>query len=899
MDLLYPASAQLEVLTVPAVPANRGIPHDTYNGVDTVFKAIARGGTGTYDYEWDFNGDGTFDFSNTTSDAYDLSARYMYPAQVSNRLFIATIRVTSGAEIVTAEYRVMVHQPLTQYIRVNRAIDDALWFLHTRLNRYSSGGVEYGDYSSQTLGAVGMAVQAFEIQGHKANGNYATNPYVEDVRRGLNYCFYRTYTLPISPQPAGDPDGNGNGIGLYSSLQSQMYETGIVLMALANSGDPSIIADAGLPNPDVAGQTYGQIAQDMVDYLAFGQVENSVWRGGWRYGPTNSNSDMSVTQWPVIGLEAAEENPDFALAITVPGWVKTELGDNFLIYDQGADGGFGYTTPGSNVPRTGAGLACQAWVGLTGPDPENGVAADPAVDAAINYLDNNWGSTGCGGNLGNFYSMYAINKGMRGFAPDIEMIGAHNWYDEYADWLIAGQAADGGWTDSCRFSSRDLATAAGVLILVKEIIQPPPVAVAQASPKEAPPGAMITFDHSGSFHLDPGLDLVAFRWDFNEDGVWDYETNDINAKPTWVYNDDIGCGDEVIHPTILEVEDSGGNTDQDEESVIIKINLFNHPPVAIGDPTPSDPNYTVIPGGVVLLDATSSYDPDTDSPIKCDQAAPDDYIVSWEWDLDNDGIFDVEGETHAFDTPDDWVIGTTHTVQLRVTDDGSWAGPEGGGSKSGETTISILVVEKPPEIPVDIDIKPGSCPNPMRLKCTGVLPAAILGTDELDVSTINPETVMITREGIANGVPLIRHSYEDVGTPFEGELCDCHKLRKDGYMDLTLKFMVAEVVDGLMLDEFADRETIPLTIIGQTYDGTPIQGEDCIWIIGYLKKECRSDLDCDADVDGTDAAMFKQEFGRSNCKKIDPCLADFQSDGDVDGSDIFTFKSEFGISLLW
>jgi len=683
------AFAQLEVITVPAVSTNPGIPHDTYNGVATVLKAIARGGTGTYVYEWDFNGDGVFDFSNTTTDPYNLSATYTYPAQASDRLFIASVRVTSGAETVTAEYRVMVHEPATQTVKVNHTIDDALWFLHVRLNRYTSGGVEYGDYPSLPLGAVGMAVQAWEIQGFKANGDYNTDPYVEDVRRGLNYCLNKTYTMAISPQSAGDPDSNGNEIGLISRLQSQMYETGIVLMALANSGDPTIIADAGLPNPDVAGRTYGDIAQDMVDLLAYGQVENSVWRGGWRYSPNHSQSDMSVTQWPVIGLEAAEANPDFSLVITVPAWVKTELRDNFLIYDQGADGGFGYTSPGSNVPRTGAGLACQAWVGLT--------TADPEVTAALNFLDNNWGWTGSNGNLGNFYAMYAVNKGMRGFDPDIEMIGTHDWYAEYADWMVVNQAADGGWSDCCWFSgSRDLATAAGVLILVKEIIQPPPVAVAKANPKEAPPGAMITFDHSGSFHLDPSLILVAFRWDFDEDGVWDYTTDDINAQPTWVYDDDIGCGDEVIHPVTLEVEDDEGKTDQDEESVIIKINLFNHPPVAIGDPTPSDPNYEVSQGGVVLLDASDSYDPDTDVPIKCDPDAPDDYIVSWEWDLDNDAVYDVDSEIYAFDTPDSWAIGTTHTVHLRVTDDGSWAGPDGGGSKSAETTVTILVVPNQP-----------------------------------------------------------------------------------------------------------------------------------------------------------------------------------------------------------
>jgi len=275
-----------------------------------------------------------------------------------------------------------------------------------------------------------------------------------------------------------------------------------------------------------------------------------------------------------------------------------------------------------------------------------------------------------------------------------------------------------------------------------------PVAVAKANPKEAPPGAVITFDHSGSYHPDPDRKLVAFRWDFDNDGGWDYETSDINSKPTYVYYDDIGCGEEVIHPVTLEVEDDGGKTAQDKESVVIKINLLNHPPVAIGDLTPSDPNYEVIQGGKVLLDASASYDPDTGAPVKCDPGAPDDHIVKWEWDLNNDGIYEAEGETYLFDTPDDWVAGSTHTIQLKVTDDGSWAGPDGGGSKSSETTVTILVVEQiitPPDCskatPSISEIWP---PNHK------LVPISIVGVTDPDVG----DTVTITINAITQDEPV-------------------------------------------------------------------------------------------------------------------------------------------------
>ena len=141
----------------------------------------------------------------------------------------------------------------------------------------------------------------------------------------------------------------------------------------------------------------------------------------------------------------------------------------------------------------------------------------------------------------------------------------------------------------------------------------------------------------------------------------------------------------------------------------------------------------------------------------------------------------------------------------------------------------VVAYPPPPEIPVYIDVKPGSCPNPLNLKSKGVLPVAVLGTAEFDVTTIDPGTILLTREG-CEGVAAIRWSYEDVATPFTGELCDCNDLNGDGYIDLTLKFDTQELVSNLELDKVAG-ETIPLTVTGNLNaenGGTPIEGKDCI-----------------------------------------------------------------------
>ena len=660
-----PPTGDFEVIPVPWVGAAPLIPHDAYNGKEITFKAIARGGDGTYLYEWDFNGDGTYDSSATTYNRYDLSAKYTYPDQIFDKIFVARIRVTSGIQVVTAEYPVRVHSTATRSVKVNVAIDEALWWMHQKMMRWDSGGIQYGALTDQTLGATGAAVQAWENQGHKPGGDYATNPYVEDVRRGMNTILSRSYPYPIYVEDGRDPDTLVNGYGIHSIYQSQLYETGIVLMALASAGDTNLTSEVG--GFGLYGRTYGDIAQDMADFLAFAQNEPDVgvWRGGWRYAPNYSQSDMSVTQWPVIGFEAAESN----FGISVPQYVKDEL-KIYLVADQDPNGGFGYTAPGGNVARTGAGIACLAWVGAS--------STDASVTSAISFINNSW----LWDNLGNLYAMYAVMKGMRGFEPNLTMIGSHDWYSEYADFLISNQFSDGSWTSDVWFS-RDLATAIGVLILTPEVFVSPPVAVAKASPREASPGSVITFDHSESFHRDPNRSLVAFRWDFDEDATWDYETANITASPTWVYEDSIVCGQEVEHTAVLEVEDDLGNTDVDDETVVIRINLNNHPPVADGDPTDSYPNYYVTPGETVLLDASQSYDPDV---------SQGDYITKWEWDFNNDGTFEASGETYGFTVPVEWETGSLHTVTLRVTDEGSWADECGGvGSLTNETTIVLAV----------------------------------------------------------------------------------------------------------------------------------------------------------------------------------------------------------------
>ena len=132
---------------------------------------------------------------------------------------------------------------------------------------------------------------------------------------------------------------------------------------------------------------------------------------------------------------------------------------------------------------------------------------------------------------------------------------------------------------------------------------------------------------------------------------------------------------------------------------------------------------------------------------------------------------------------------------------------------------------------VPVDIKPTSCRNPLNVGSKGVLPVAILGTDDLDVADIDIGTILL--EGIAP----IRSAMEDVATPFEPyqgkeDAFDCTTEGPDGYDDLTLKFDKQEVVAAL--GEVEDGDVLVLHLEGNLTEdagGTPIVGEDVVVIL--------------------------------------------------------------------
>lgn len=149
-----------------------------------------------------------------------------------------------------------------------------------------------------------------------------------------------------------------------------------------------------------------------------------------------------------------------------------------------------------------------------------------------------------------------------------------------------------------------------------------------------------------------------------------------------------------------------------------------------------------------------------------------------------------------------------------------------------DSNVFIQTGSFAPLFVASVDIKPGSCPNSFNRRNRGVLPVAVLGTADIDVTLIDLSTVQLSRsDGLGGSVDAIRSAFEDVATVFDGELCDCHELGGDGVMDLSIKFPSQLVTGVLQLDEFSKNDLVSLDINGFLLDGSAFRGSDCIRIV--------------------------------------------------------------------
>lgn len=339
------------------------------------------------------------------------------------------------------------------------AIDSGLAYLATTQNAsgsFHTGGLDY------EITQTGSALLAFLEE--KPNWGTNATAYQLVVDKGLNYLMGQANVVNISNQTAGDPDGDGNGVGVKfypgTTANRDTYVTGIVLPAIASSGTPNALVTTGalVGRTDGSGAggawTYKDVVQNTIDYFAYGQTDAGLGKGGWRYSANSGDSDQSTTQWPVIsGLYASK------MGVAYPSFVNNELTLWTNYIQNPSTGAAGYNAPGSYYGRmneTGALLIMQDSLGWT--------TADTRVQSALDYIDTNWQSTASSyeGNFGHPYAMWAIYKGLEstiGLDNMTEITNLHtnpgdvdnpnhgwNWWEDYCNFLVGDQNSNGSWS---------------------------------------------------------------------------------------------------------------------------------------------------------------------------------------------------------------------------------------------------------------------------------------------------------------------------------------------------------------------------------------------------------------------------------------------------------------------
>jgi YD repeat-containing protein len=166
-----------------------------------------------------------------------------------------------------------------------------------------------------------------------------------------------------------------------------------------------------------------------------------------------------------------------------------------------------------------------------------------------------------------------------------------------------------------------------------------PNGAVSASPNPAQPNQSVTFSAAGS--TDPGGAITRYEWDLDNNGS--YET-DTAATPTATVAAGFAAGGP--HTVGLRVTDSCGAQDTATGTVVVQ----NSNPIA---------SFTVSPnpaplGATITFNAAASSDPGGS-------------IVKYEWDFDNNDVFELDTLGVSSTTKQNLPAGF-YAVQLRVTD---------------------------------------------------------------------------------------------------------------------------------------------------------------------------------------------------------------------------------------
>lgn len=420
-----PALAANGVFTTWASAAAKG-PHLAVATETTTVKAVVDDAYLGLAYEWNC-GNGTF-VTGTIDDPFAVEAACTYDTAGT---YTATLTVTDASGPVgqdTYDVTALASAPADNSREAKDiAVEKGLWWAHKYLYRDPASPVasfrwDWAQEAATILVAQGFVDNGFTVSDAATalpgTDLYYEDPYREDVRRMVNYVTARLAGMSIATATRPGVAETGSTMldnqGVYFVGNEKEYEFGAALQLLSTCGYHTSTPQVG----GVSGWTFNQLAQQMVDWLAWAMLNTGgsqyinnygvvppakvagtqtvrgswpYWAEGWEDG---KRGDASLAWWTVRGLEAARAN----MGAAIQAGIKTNLAtffNNTTLVRRAA------TTPSNLrgelyfgpaqcyhlVERSGQALLLYQWLNTAGGTNWRGTP----LTQAKTHLSSNWG----------------------------------------------------------------------------------------------------------------------------------------------------------------------------------------------------------------------------------------------------------------------------------------------------------------------------------------------------------------------------------------------------------------------------------------------------------------------------------------------------------------------------
>lgn len=647
------------VTTVPGDANNPTIRHPVIAGRPATLKGAVDAASIGATWSWDA-GDGSAPYTGTVDATHwAVWAEHTYAGNAGD-FFTATLTVDNGVDPVGSQTFSIVLRADTVPNRANAAIAEALWYSHRNQRRFDGdelaveaqagstipmGSWNFSDYGgSVTVSSQGATLNAFEANGHRENGD-ATNPYTETVSRGMNYLFARLGTDAMAIQTAGsldaDPrndDPDSNGNGIGISLDNRN------LVGVSGSIDEpyqlGMVIDA-----IVASGTPGAVTiTGPADVLGRNYIDIVQDMVDW-YAMAQSDSP-SHGGWQYSAFNNSGGSQDNSAS----GWAATGI--------VAAEDVFGATVP--------AWLKTRNQNGLEFTDNESDVNDSLSTGDGIHgYNSNNplWGPYGTSGAAMVQMSMNAL-EATTSATPDERWVRAENFFRRNFDNGAGTNPFKNYYYGMFNFS-KAMRTA-----------KPAPVSIIGTV-------VGVADDATNGIGCGPNAACAA-----GGPAPFDWYNDATSGLAVTVMGYQVTTGAGIGR---FNVRNATGEISQAQHihpwgTQILTRTLAQAGPIAVGNvaPNPAGENFPI------TLSHSQSFHQD-----------PNRSLVLFEWDIDNDGVYDLSSPDAVpnppLDVPGGYDCSATgslpcsHILNLRVTDD---ANPP-----VSTTDVVILDLTIPPHAP--------------------------------------------------------------------------------------------------------------------------------------------------------------------------------------------------------